>query len=57
MIKSIESSARIDIMMLSNSKIHSEVLRIDSNNVLNNSKRLRKLFIKSLFDDVNYLSL
>ena len=31
MIKSIESSTRTDIVMLSNSKVHDKVLRIDSN--------------------------
>jgi len=46
MIKSIESLIRADIVMLSDSKMHDEVLRVDSNDVLDNSKRLRKSFIQ-----------
>jgi len=46
MTKNIESLTRTDIVMLSDSKVQGEVLRVNNNNVLNNSKGFEKLFIQ-----------
>jgi hypothetical protein len=46
MTKNIESLTRTDIVMLSDSKVQGEVLRVDNNNVLNNSKGSEKSFIQ-----------